>query len=332
MSLRYVLVDFMHIVHRCVAMEPLSVSVNVNGKPKIVDTTVPTYAIKEVWKYGGKGLFDTGVFLEGGSAYRKRHFADPSSPFNREAAAVGKAGPCAEGYKGTRTSGGALYTGADVATRLMNGGGVQCYRMDGFEADDSIFTVIQAIKAADPRTPIDVITNDSDLLPLVDDQVSVFMRGTREFAENGVPARHLYFQVTPRSWTDFVSYASAFKGFDLPYNSILLFKLMRGDSADNVPASTKGYGKKAFSQLVAQMREDGVPFDKVFRYGLNFDQDIAPFLTPYFPPETLEKMRYVYQGIGLRLITNDPTKVCLPHPIQRESLQRQISPLLIHLP
>ena len=41
-----------------------------------------------------------------------------------------------------------------------------------YEADDLIGALVRRLKVSEPNTPIDVICNDSDLLPLVDEQVS----------------------------------------------------------------------------------------------------------------------------------------------------------------
>ena len=123
--------------------------------------------------------------------------------------------------------------------------------------------MVQRIKEEDTKTPIDIITNDSDLLPLVDEQVSVYIRGTRQFSEEGCPEHRLYFQVTPRTWDEYLSYASAYRGFKIPYNSMLLFKLIRGDKSDNIPVGVEGYGGVKFAKLVEEM-EDAV-FFKIFQ-------------------------------------------------------------------
>lgn len=308
---RYVLIDYMHLAHRCFSAEPLSTTVKIDGDMRVVDTTIPNYTIKNIFRYSGQGRFYTGVFFEGGSSERKKYFAESSE----------------EGYKGNREKRrGSFYKGADLSMQLLYNGKVSIYRYTGLEADDCIYSVVKKIQAVDKVTPIDIITNDSDLLPLVDDQVSVFMRGTRQYAEDGAPERRLYYQVTPNSWQDFVEYASAYKGFYIPYNSMLLFKLIRGDKSDNVPPAIRGYGRKKFTALMLRMEDDGVDFQNTFRYGVDFDEVIAPVLSNYFKPDEIERMKFIYNGIGLKYVN-----LVVPKQIELGTLQAALIPLKINL-
>lgn len=316
--MRYVLIDYMHLAHRCIVAEPLSVTTLINGEVQVVDTTIPNYTIKNVFSYSGRGLFHTGVFFEGGSDFRKNHFAKDGSGDG-------------SGYKGDRGQGkNSFYTGINLAIQLLSQGRVSLYRAGGFEADDTIYNMIKRIKEEDTTTPIDVITNDSDLLPLVDDQVSVYIRGTREFNEDGCPTRRLYYQVTPRSWDEYLSYASAYKNFTIPYNSMLLFKLIRGDKSDNVTGACKGYGGKKYSELMGKMQLDGVDFPNIFRYGENFDEKMKPVLEKYFKAEEVDKMKFIYEGIGLRPLPENQ-KLSMPKQIDKGYLQQALDFVKINL-
>lgn len=316
--MRYVLVDYMHLVHKCFVAEPLSTTVMMNGELQNIDTTIPNYTIKWIFKYAGYGMFHTGVFLEGGSDYRKSYFSQKGSEDG-------------SGYKGDRAAkSGSIYTGANLATQLMIQGKVSLYRAQGYEADDLIYNMIQKIKETDKTTPIDVITNDSDLLPLVDDQVSVYIRAVRTGFEAGCPERHLYYQVTPRTWDEFLSYTSAYKKFKIPYNSMLLYKMIRGDKSDNVAAAVKGYGGKKYTELMEKMLEDKVDFPTVFRYGNDFDLTIKPVLDQYFKPEEVERMKFIYNGICLRKLP-EGTSLSLPKQIDKGYLQQALEVLKIKL-
>ena len=316
--MRYVLIDYMHLAHRCIVAEPLSVTVPINGEIQVVDTTIPNYTVKNIYSYGGRGLFHTGVFFEGGSDFRKKHFAKDGSGDGT-------------GYKGDRSQQkGSFYTGINLAIQLMMQGKVSLYRAGGYEADDLIFNMIRAIKEKDTSTPIDIITNDSDLLPLVDEQVSVYIRGTREYNEDGCPTRRLYYQVTPRSWNEYLSYASAYKNYTIPYNSMLLFKMIRGDKSDNVAGACKGYGGKKYSALMEKMQEDGVDFPNVFRYGNDFNEVMKPVLDKYFTEEEVEKMEFIYQGIGLRKLPEGQS-LALPKQIDKGYLQQALDFVKINL-
>jgi DNA polymerase-1 len=327
---RYVLIDYMHLAHRCVHAEPLSATVNIGGEMRVVDTTIAAYTVKNIFSYSGKGRYYTGVCYEGGgSRRRKEYFA------NQKGAIKGA------GYKGSRNNSnkGSFYDGISLLIQLMANGQVSQYRADGLEADDCIASLVQKIKAVDKITPIDIITNDSDLLPLVDEQVSVYMRGTRQHAEPGAPEHRLYYQVTPDTWDEYLSYSSAYRDYIIPYNSMLLFKLMRGDKADEFVGATKGYGGKKYSQLMEQMLADEVDFPTIFRYGVDFDEVMRPVLERYFtgdvdnhadedgnPVKIVDYMKYIYHGI-LPYYQN----LEIPKQIEPGYLQAALNPVKIKI-
>lgn len=316
--MRYVLIDFMHLVHKCIAMPPLSATVKIGDEVRVVDTIIPTHTIKSIYNYGGRGQFYVGVCLEGGASERKAYF---------EKGFDGQGLSKSDGYKGNRQKkNNSMYQGADLAVNLMNQGKVSLYRQQGFEADDLIASLVQIIKSVDKTTPIDVITNDSDLLPLVDDQVSVYMRSTLEYTEEGCPSRRLYYQVTPNTWNDYLQHTSAHKDFYIPYNSMLLFKMIRGDKSDNVPATLKGYGGVKYSNLMYEMEEDGVDFPNIFRYGVDFDEVMRPVLTQYFDEHHVDHMKYIYEGIRPRY-----SNLAIPKQIELGLLQAALTPLKINL-
>lgn len=315
--MRYVLIDFNHLAYKCAALEPLTTTANVDGNIQVIDTTIPTHTIKNVFNYSGRGQFHTGVFLEGGgNPERTAHFAAIAAKTDK-----------ASGYKGTRNKQtNPFYKGIELAVNLMLQGQVSVYRQQGFEADDLIMSMVQKIKSIDTETPIDIITNDSDLLPLVDDQVSVYMRGTRQHAEPGCPERRLYYQVTPETWDEYLSYTSAYRNFRIPYNSMLLYKLIRGDSADNYSGAVKGYGGVKYSQLMQQMEADGVDFPAVFRYGLDFDVVLRPILSEYFEEEAINHMAYVYAGVQPKY-----HNLAVPKQVEPGYLQLALNPVKINI-
>lgn len=311
---RYVLVDYMHIAHRTIAMPPLSASVMINNVLEVVDTTIPSMTIKNIYNLSNRGRYAVGVCLEGGGAsVRKEKFQQ----LNWQDVE----------YKSGRKSGqSAFFQGINLAVSLMHQGGVSLYKQEGLEADDCIANLILKLKAIDKETPIDVITNDADLLPFVDEQVSVYMRGTRQFAEEDCPEHSKYYQVTPRTWEEYLSYSSAYQGYNIPYNSMLLFKMIRGDKSDSFKGAVTGYGKVKYSALMAQMIEDDVLFEEVFRYENDFDRDIKPVLLDYFTEEEVQRMRdifYIIRPFGANL--------GVPKQIIHGNLQQVLVPLQINL-
>lgn len=285
-DIRYILIDFSHMAYKYFyGSQSLSSTVLVNGVPTEIDTTIAYGAIRALNRYGEYGKHYIGICYEGGSKFRKEYFSGTTS----------------EGYKGTRKSmDNRMKQAIDVSIDLLSKCGAAQYRKLGYEADDMLYAIVKRIKSVDTTTPIDIITGDGDMLPLVDEQVSVYMKGTRTFAFPGSPEYRGYYQVTPQSWDAYLKSTSAYKDYVIPYNSMLLFKLMKGDKADNIPATTKGYGGKGYSALMQKMLNDGVDFATIFRYGEDFDKFMRPVLRNYFDEDTVNRMAWTYGGLGLR--------------------------------
>lgn len=297
---RYVLIDLAHMGHlyRHMAVN-LTATIKIQGEMMVVDTSIASGVLKSVFRKGGCGSHFVGVFLEGGAETRKNYFAN-----QRQTVSVGRGGVAeveSKGYKSSRSKEdrSPMYSGMNLAVSLLKEGDAQLYRKKDREADDLIASVVAAIKEVDTMTPIDIYTNDSDLLPLVDEQVSVWIRCKAfTFAEPGLSKQTGYYQVTPQSWDDYVTRPSHLKAYSIPYNSILLKKLIKGDDSDDVVGAVDKYGPKTYNTLVAKMQEDGVDFPGVFRYGVDFDEVIRPVLSAYFEEETVDYMKFIYHGIS----------------------------------
>lgn len=288
MANRYVIVDYMHLAYKCMNTPQLSTRIQQPQGIVEVDTTVPNFTIKDIFRYSSYGQYPVAVCLEGGGYRRAEHFA-------KIAPVAGKKGQ----YKGTRDNAykSVLHQGCDLAIDIMHRAGVSLYRRRGLEADDLIYNLVRNIKRVDPVTPIDVITNDADLLPLVDDQVSVYKRSTTlSHSEGGAPSLRGYYQVTPFSWDNFLAKTSEFRDFFIPYNSLLLYKLIRGDKSDNIPAGERGYGPVKYSALMEQMILDGIDLN-IFNY--HSDRVlIEQVLLDYFKPESVARMMHIYDGVN----------------------------------
>lgn len=302
MVTRYVLVDCMHLAYATRGMQAFHYTKNVMGVPRDLETTIPNYITKRLVAFSGDGLFNIGVCMEGGSPFRKAYFAGHTTD---------KESKRPVGYKEGRTKlPSDMAEGLGYAEDIITRGAVSLYKVPGYEADDCIGTLVHYLKAE--GKPITVITNDYDLLPLVDDQVSVYMRNPRKYAEVGELELTSYFQVTPRSWDEFFGYSSTYKQYHLPYNSILLYKMIKGDPSDNIAAALKGYGPVKYSNLMRDMLNDGVDFKSIFRYGVDFDEVMRPVLCKYFNDEELKAMQFIYEGINLRMVPVDLAKGIAP--------------------
>lgn len=314
---RYILVDFMHLGYKFTQAPPLSVTIDVDGVPTVIDTTIINGVVKNVHSLSDYGNHFLGVFLEGGNSFRKQYFKE--SPHE----------DLATNYKGSRpdASRNPVIKAMDTTIQFLYEARVPLYRMGTYEADDLIFSVIQEIKKFDQTTPIDVITNDADLLPLVDEQVSVYLRGKSTSNEDNSPKRRMYRQVTPRTYTNVLSQLSEYKGFYLPYNSILLHKLLRGDSSDEYKGAAGGYGKVSFSKLTETMERDGVDFPNVFRYTNDFTEVMRPVLLNYFEPNVVDRMEWIFEGMKLRYLPDR----AVPVRFKSGELQKAVNKLHINL-
>lgn len=282
----------MHIPHIAKIMPPLSSTVMIDGQPLTINTEIATYAVKRVWNMSGKGDYHTAVLFDGthlGGSFRKEYFR-----------ALNQKRGIEKEYKGSRRELPEFFNAVEVAQRLLINGELSIYREPKLEADDLVASIIYYIRyeLGDFTTPIDIICNDADLLPYVDDQVSVYMRGGRTYNDLGSPSLRKYFQVTPESWHDYLGGTSAYKKYHIPFNSVVLHKLIRGDTSDEFEGATKGFGPKTYNNLMYQMEDDEVDFSTIFRYGVDFDAVVSPVLSKYFDEETVQYMGEIYRGMS----------------------------------
>ena len=168
---RVVIVDVSHLFYKYAfgGAASLSATITVDGVPQVVDTTLPAYTIKQLHRWSNFGFNPLVVCFDGkyGNRSRKAYFAKYNGL---------RPGAEPVGYKGSRQSQDQrFYDGVNITRNLLVDGGVVCLKADGYEADDLVKAAVDASKAQYPDLPIDVITGDQDLVPLVDDQVSVFL-------------------------------------------------------------------------------------------------------------------------------------------------------------
>lgn len=324
---RYIIVDYMHLAFKTKNVQALSTIPKGSPTLQRVDTTIQTYTIKNIWTYSNRGRFPTAVCFEGGCPTRKEYFKSLTAPADKNGKVSNISYKDGRGYLDAT-----MREGIDSTINILNAAGVSLYRTPGYEADDFIYTLVCMLKDKGITDPIDVITNDRDMLPLVDDQVSVYIRSNRQFNEAGCPSLANYFQVTPRSWDNYIYYASEYKGYTLPYNSVLLYKMLHGDKSDNIPALVKGYGGKKLTGIVETMQTANVAFDKLFRYGLSKKPDYPNFLELFFPPDVVDGMMKIYKGIDLMRVEPANGTINMPVTPQYGRLMEKLDSLNIHIP
>lgn len=328
MQRRVLIIDFMHLAYKYAfgGASQLSATIMINGVPTIVDTTLPAYIIKTIDRWSHGGFFPTVVCFDGVgcSRHRKAYF----DKFAEKEAEVA-------GYKGSREiQDSRFYEGINLTMNYLLKGGVCCLKADGYEADDLIKAAIDKAKATyGDEMPIDVVTGDADLIPLVDDQVSVFYMSRKiTWAENKDIEKLHYIQLTPDNYQEYIEGLTAFKNLSVPYNTVLLAKCLRGDKSDNV----KGYPKftpTKYNNLIKQLEADGYNLGEICRYGnpiaticyrdtqipipedliestpkeqkmIIYSEpkectDLCNILSDYLDEDIVEHVRRVYNGINL---------------------------------
>lgn len=272
MSKRVLIVDFNHLAHTYMnSSYRLSTNMSemgnripdyvvkygsVNGE---VDTTVQNSVVKNIHKWSQGGYYPTVICFDSPVPSRKAYFA---SAFDMPV-------DTSQEYKGGRARmSDMLYTALGMSFDILSEAGIATVKAENYEADDLVYASIKKAKEIYPGMPIDVITNDADLVPLVDDTVSIFLRSKKgTYAEDDSYKRLHYVQITPNNYEEVIEDLSRYKNFHVPYNTVLLHKLLRGDPADNLPGIGKMFPPRKYNELVRVMTEDWVPLGEVFRYG-----------------------------------------------------------------
>jgi len=263
MEKRVVIVDLNHLAHTYYhSQHRLSVKVVENGETITKDTTIQNGVLKRIHSWSNHGYNPVAVCFDrpvpSRKAYFQKAFPDMVIGTDKE-------------YKGGREKmpEDMFIAIADVE-RILRDSGVSVFAEQGYEADDLVFACIQRAKQLYPGVPIDVVTNDADLLPLVDETVSVFLRSRKgTYAVSKELEKQHYIQVTPDNFQDVVEDLSSYKGFRIPYNSILLHKLLRGDVSDKIGRKdiSRMFSASKYNAIIDRMLEDGVDFASAFRYG-----------------------------------------------------------------
>lgn len=260
-----VIVDCNHMLHTFYngMQNRLSYRVPIgNGQFEEKDTTIHNGMIKNIFKWSMAGHLPTALCFDRPCISRKAFFQE-----SIKGMVIGSG----KEYKGNREKmPDEMFSASRDVYEVLKSVGASCYAVDGYEADDIIFACIKRAKEKYPGMHIDVITNDADLLPLVSDEVSVYLRSKRgTFAEDKTYEKTHYIEFTPRNYQEEVERLSSYNKFIMPYNSILLHKLLRGDSSDQfgLKEISKMFPPTKWNSMMTQMMADQVNFKEVFRYG-----------------------------------------------------------------
>lgn len=259
---RVIIVDFQHLayIYAFGGAKALTATLKIDGVPKIVDTTIPAYTIKTLHRWADKGFNPLVVCFDGANSTRsKKYYFASKNGVNDSGEAVG--------YKSDRKyQSDKFYEGINLTQNFLLNGGVCCLRAENYEADDLIKVAVDKAKEQYPDLPIDVFTGDQDLVPLVDEQVSVYLRSKKlTWAESKELEKPHYVQLRPYNYQEYMESLTDFKNLNVPYNTVLLKKLLRGKKADNIPAIPKMTPTK-YNKIVDALIEDGYDLSKMCIY------------------------------------------------------------------
>lgn len=258
---RILIIDFNHIAHIYAHSKVrLSAPVVQGGITKVVDTTIPNFSLKLINKWSRGGMYPVVVCFDNPVPSRKIYFAK----------AFDMSVDSADAYKAGRTyMENLFYESINLTKELLKRANIQCLQSYNYEADDLVFAAVQRAKKDFPDANIDIITSDADLLPLVTDKTSVFIRSrVNTYAVKPEIEKAHYVQVVPENYDKVIEDMSAYRKFRIPYNTILLHKLLRGDTSDNIPGVKKKYPPKKYNAIIEEMIKDNVDIANIFRYGI----------------------------------------------------------------
>ncbi len=328
-NFRVRIVDVTHLFYKFAfsRVPEMTAVVQINGQNTVVSTKVPALTVKALfrWSFGGAYPLFVAFDTKGSTRGRIEYFQRLASQ-----SGVITGG----GYKGSRTSQNDLfYRNIEITKSLLTQGGVQNLAYPGYEADDIIKAAVDRAKIDYPNACIDIITGDADLLPLVDEQVSVWYNSKKTtYAKPGLQEITSYIQVTPENYQSVIEGLTACKGLHVPYNTILLTKLLRGDKSDEIPGYPK-FTPTMYNALIDNLIKDGVDIGNLFRYDKPIDhffnkqtgmeiprevarnmpkqaiervfedpitlQNMLKILSKYLNDAQLQHIRNVYNGINL---------------------------------
>ena len=258
MEQRILIIDFMHLVHTYnYAPYDITGYVEIDGKVEQVSVKLHKGILSTINKWSRKGKDKVIVCLDRPVPARKAYF---TKWFEENGITKGYK----DGRKSLPTS---TMQAVDQIVSIMREAKIPVCIGDNYEADDLIFATVCKCKKEFPNMPIDIVTNDADILPLVDEHVSVFLKSQKfsSAVDPEILKKH-YIQITPENFEEEVVQRGEYKKFRMPYNTVLLHKLLRGDKSDCIPAC-KGFPPKKYNEMIEKMEQDGVDFAKVFRYG-----------------------------------------------------------------
>lgn len=354
---RILIVDYNHMIHQYMNSKAprLFTNIPLGAQVQQVETTIPAYTLKAINKWAGCGEFTLAVCFDSPCSFRKEYFRKNSKGMESQIEYKGDRKPMLK----------SMYEGSEMTQKILFDSNIPVYKANDFEADDLVYSLVMICKELYPNTPIDIVCNDADLIPLVDNQVSVFYRSKKlTWATNKKIEKRNYWQVTPYNYEQIVGELSKYVKFEMPYNTLLLHKLLRGDDSDGIPGcinpetGRQDFPPKMYNELIGMMMYDRVDFNNIFRYPTFFPRkakqesldmqskgiqctmrdiynkvvddkvkEITSVLANYVDDYTLEHVDYTYRGMSTRFLN-----LVVPKRYDANTLRVEASRLQIDIP
>lgn len=261
-----------------------------------VNTTIQTGIIKAVHRWSQGGRYPTVVAFDRRCPQRSNFVSQISEDWGG-------------GYKADRHRPAVIREALNQTEWLLNQGGVMTVSMEGYEADDLVAAAVMSAKAQFPKTPIDVVTSDMDLVPLVDDWVSVFMRSQqRTWAAHKTIEKNRYEQILPDNYSTICEGKSMFKSHLVPFNTVFLLKVLRGDKSDSLcdPVLKKAIPPRVWNQMVSEMVADGLSFGYVDLLRNDWVSQVLPYLEKWGKSDVDYRTRIENMGAAMLLNNRYP--------------------------
>ena len=144
---------------------------------------------------------------------------------------------------------------------------------------------------------------------MIDDEVTLYRRSPRSNSSHLEPHPFIYNyeMIGKDNYEAYFKTIGMTKEVHVPYNSILLFKMIRGDKSDNI-AGVKGVGPKSYNNFISQMTDEEI---QKFKY---YDWTIEAH------NKTKDITYYDYDEIPLEEIKTDEFEVRYKEPKELKEL------------
>lgn len=141
----------------------------------------------------------------------------------------------------------------DMFEKLLRDRGLVVSRVSGAEGDDLLYFWSMYYGELE-NTDTLIVTGDSDIRQLINDSISIFCNNSKNL-------KLFCTEVNKNRYEEALRNDREFQKGELPIIptdpfEILLYKVVMGDTSDNIPKLKKGFGKVAFNKFISYLGSD----------------------------------------------------------------------------